>query len=84
MRRGAVSIAAKLAEGCGKRGNAEFFRYLNPATGSASELEYYILLAHDLNFLADETYRSLDCKVVEVKKMLASLICKVDVDRMAG
>lgn len=34
-----------IAEGCGKRGNAEFQRFLNIACGSASELEYHFLLA---------------------------------------
>jgi len=40
IRRAAASIGANIAEGCGKRGNAEFQRYLNIAAGSASELEY--------------------------------------------
>jgi four helix bundle protein len=48
------------------------------ATGSANELEYHILLAHDLNVLHEAMYKSLDDKVVEVKKMLGSLNCKVD------
>ena len=38
IRRAAVSIAANIAEGCGKRGNGEFQRFLNMAAGSASEL----------------------------------------------
>ncbi len=41
IRRTAASIAANIAEGCGKRGNGEFQRYLNIAAGSASELEYH-------------------------------------------
>src|SRR4030088_616549 len=41
MRRCAASVAANLAEGCGKRGNGEFQRYLNISAGSASELEYH-------------------------------------------
>jgi four helix bundle protein len=80
MRRSSVLIAARLAEGCGKRGNGEFYRYLNIATASASELEYCILLARDLKFLDEETYASLDEKIVEVRKMLGALICKVGED----
>jgi four helix bundle protein len=45
IRRCAASVAANIAEGCGKGGNAEFQRFLNIATGSASELEYHALLA---------------------------------------
>ncbi len=43
-----ASIAANIAEGCGRRGNGEFHRFLQIATGSASELEYHFLLSRDL------------------------------------
>ena len=68
IRRCSASIAANIAEGCGKRGNNEFQRFLRIATGSASELEYHFLLAKDLGFLADEEYRQLERSVVEVNK----------------
>ena len=84
IRRCAASVAANIAEGCGKRGNAEFQRFLNIAIGSASELEYHFLLAHDLQFVPEAEYRNLDDKVVEVKRMLASLIRKVEAERLAG
>ena len=84
IRRCAASIAANIAEGCGKRGNGEFQRYLNIAAGSASELEYHFLLAHDLNFLDDTNYRPLHSAVVEVKRMLASLMRKVEAERLVG
>jgi len=78
IRRCSASIAANLAEGCGKRGNAEFQRFLHIAAGSASELEYHFLLARDLGFLPEQEYRHLDQRVIEVKKMLAGLIKKVE------
>jgi four helix bundle protein len=83
-RRCAASVAANIAEGCGKRGNGEFYRFLNIALGSASELEYHFLLAHDLDFLNEENYKDLNHRVVEIKRMLASLVCKVETDRRAG
>jgi len=84
IRRCAASIAANIAEGCGKRGNAEFGRFLGIAIGSASELEYHFLLAHDLDFLADQTYQELQSSTVEVKRMLAALIRKVEAGRTAA
>jgi|SRR5579864_4154096 len=48
VRRCSASIGANIAEGCGKRGNAEFQRFLQIASGSASELDYHLLLSHDL------------------------------------
>ena len=84
IRRCAASIGANIAEGCGKRGNAEFQRFLNIASGSASELEYHFLLARDLNLLGEPDYRKLHNSVVEVKRMLASLTQKVQAERLAG
>ena len=59
-------------------------RFLNVALGSASELEYHFLLARDLSFISEERYERLDHSVVEIKRMLASLVCKVQADRMTG
>ena len=80
IRRCSASIAANIAEGCGKRSNAEFQRFLHIAAGSASELEYHFLLAKDLSFLSDEEYKKLDQSTFEVKRMLAGLIKKVEAD----
>jgi len=84
IRRCAASIAANIAEGCGKRGNGEFQRYLNVAAGSASELEYHFLLAHDLSLLGNTSYQQLNAGVVEVERMLASLVRKVEAERLVG
>jgi four helix bundle protein len=46
---------------------------LEIATGSASELEYHLLLAADLGLLDAVTHESLHRRVVEVKRMLTSL-----------
>ena len=48
LRRAGSSIAANLAEGCGRNGDAELARFCSIAMGSASELEYHLLLARDL------------------------------------
>ena len=45
LRRACSSIAANLAEGCGRNGDAEFARFCSMAMGSASETEYHLLLA---------------------------------------
>ena len=82
VRRCAVSIAANIAEGWGKHGNAEFQRFLNIAISSASELEYHFLLVHDLKFISDIDYKSLHSKVVEIKRMLAALVSKIQTERL--
>ena len=62
-------------------GNPEFHRFLQIASGSASELEYHFLLARDLEYLRPDVYESLDDKVKELRRMLASLIRKVAAKR---
>lgn len=81
IQRAAVSIPANIAEGCGKRGDAEFGRYLQIAMGSSSELEYLLLLAHDLHYLPDEAYQTLSTQLVETRKMLNVLIQRTRVSR---
>lgn len=80
MRRAGVSIAANIAEGCGRKGKAEFARFLQISMGSASELEYHLLLAHDLGFLTDDPFHAMTEQIIEVKKMLTSLIGKLTSD----
>jgi four helix bundle protein len=70
MRRAAASIPANIAEGCGRNGIAELARFCDLAAGSASELEYHLLLARDLSLLAEADYETLVAQVQEVKRML--------------
>jgi four helix bundle protein len=51
--RAAVSVAANLAEGCGRRGAREFARFVDIALGSVYELESHLYLALDLGFIDD-------------------------------
>ncbi len=80
IRRASASIPANIAEGCGRTGRAELGRFLQVSMGSASELEYHLLPAHDLKFLDDGEYRKLEGQVVEVKRMLASFVLKLKTD----
>ena len=84
IRRCSASIGANIAEGCGKRGNNEFQRYLQIASGSASELDYHLLLSRDLGFLRDTDYRELMIRLTEVRKMLTSLLQKIETDRLVA
>ncbi|MGA2903250.1 MAG: four helix bundle protein [Candidatus Korobacteraceae bacterium] len=81
MRRSSASIAANLAEGCGRTGDGDFHRFLSTAASSAVELEYFLLLARDLNLVSIDTYDQLRDRVLEVQRMLASLLRTVDTAR---
>lgn len=77
IRRASVSIPANIAEGCGRQSEAEFARFLRISLGSATELEYHLLLASDLNFLQNKNYANMESDLIEVKKMLVTLIQKL-------
>ncbi|MCO6045810.1 four helix bundle protein [Aeoliella sp. ICT_H6.2] len=77
LRRAASSIGANLAEGCGRGSDADFGRFVQTALGSASEVEYHLLLAKDLNYLEAESHLRLESTIQRIKRMLASLLKKL-------
>ena len=74
LRRSSASIGANIAEGSGRRSDNEICRFLQIARGSASEVEYHVLLARDLKFLHEEDFQRLSRQADEVQRMLTALI----------
>ena len=72
--RAAISIGSNIAEGRGRGSQADFVRFLWHSMGSCNELEYDLLLARDLSFLPDPSYRPLNQQLEEVRRMLTGLI----------
>jgi four helix bundle protein len=81
IQRATVSIPANIAEGCGKDSDAELKRYFTIAMGAASELEYLLLLAHDLGYLQDNIYQPIQIDIVETRKMLNAFIQRLKANR---
>src|SRR5581483_4083666 len=81
IRRASMSIPTNIAEGCGRNTDAEFARFLQIAMGSASETEYQLILANDLECLTKDQHEKLHGEVEEVKRMLASLLKTLRADR---
>lgn len=79
-RRAAASIPANIAERCGRMGAAELARFIQIAMGSASELEFHLLLARHLKMLDATRYEVLSGQVVEVKRMLTAFWQKLKAD----
>src|SRR4249920_2526287 len=69
LRRSCSSIAANLAEGCGRNGDAEFARFCSIAMGSACEVEYHLLLAKDLTLIKPKDHDELSQRATELKRM---------------
>lgn len=74
IRRAAASVPTNIAEGCGRNTDAELARFMEIASGSASELDYLLLLARDLDLLLEVSYKELSVELVEIRKMLTTFI----------
>jgi len=77
LRRCSASIPANIAESCGRSGDAELGRFMLISMGSASELEYHLLLARDLDYLSPKQYRDLSHRTQEIKRMLSTFITRL-------
>jgi four helix bundle protein len=77
LRRATVSIPANIAEGSQRGSDADFARFLQIAIGSASEVDYYLLLARDLDYVRAAEYGSLHDDVQEVGRMLNGFLSRL-------
>jgi len=81
IRRAASSIPSNIAEGCGRQGDPELARFCIIARGSATELEYQLLLARDLKLIQPRDYDKLSAQTVDIKRMLTVLVQKLTAER---
>ena len=74
IRRAAVSIVSNIAEGFGRRSNIEFSRFLEIASGSTSEVQAQLYIAHDLKYLTKKQFDSVFVDVKHIGRMLTKLM----------
>ena len=82
MRRATVSICSNIAEGCGRRGDREFRRFLDVAMGSACELECETILSFDLAFITEAAQEQILDAVIHIKRMLGGLLSRLGWGRL--
>jgi four helix bundle protein len=73
LQRAIASIPANIAEGCGKRSEHEFARYIDIALGSAKECENHLIFAHEMQWMDDAIFERLDAQLTEVRRILLAL-----------
>ena len=73
MRRAASSVGMNLVEGSMRLNSREFRQFVGIARGSAAEVSYQLLLARDLGYLQNDTYRELRSSYDRVGQMLTRL-----------
>jgi four helix bundle protein len=78
MRRAAVSVGSNIFEGCSRQTNKSFVAYLYSAHGSAGEILFQLRIARKRS-CGDPTKADVVCRgLVNVRRMLARLIRKMD------
>lgn len=77
MERAAVSIPSNIAEGAGRRSEAEFAHFLDIALGSAYELETQLIIAHRRKYISDEMFTKTDDILVSLQKRIGTFITRV-------
>ncbi len=74
LRRAAVSVPANIAEGYAAGGKGQYGRFLNIAQGSLAEVEYYLVLSRDLNYIDNDHFLKAEASRGEVGYLLHRLI----------
>jgi four helix bundle protein len=73
IRRAAVSVMANIAEGHGRRTNAEFANFLNLARASAAEVQSHLYVAKGLNYIGTDEFDKIYGELTAVSRMTLSL-----------
>lgn len=74
IQRSCASISANIAEGCGRKTEADLAHFLRIAFASACELESHLLLAGRLGYLGQNDAERLILEVTDIKRMLAGFL----------
>ena len=77
IRRSAISISSNIAEGYGRRSSKDYIRFLQISIGSLYELSTQIEIVSSLEYLSDNILGEIQTDLIEIEKMLNSLITKI-------
>ncbi|HKS17346.1 MAG TPA: four helix bundle protein [Planctomycetota bacterium] len=77
LRDACASIESNIAEGCGRDTRKEMTHFLHIALGSTNEVDCRLERARRSGFITSEMHDDLYRRIVDVRKMLTSLIVRV-------
>lgn len=76
IRRPVVSVPSNIAEGAGRKGCAEWSRFLYIAQGSLSELDTQLKIAERLQYF--DNYDNCKRRIFSIRKMIANFIKSIN------
>ena len=74
IRRAATSVPANIVEGNSRKSKKEFVQFLFTAKASLIEVNYFLLLSRDLEFIGNDIYERLIVESDEIGKMISGLL----------
>jgi len=74
IRRAAISIMANISEGFARKGNKEFIQFLFISKSSAAELQSHLYIAHDQNYITEDTFNELYKEAEIIQRQLSNFI----------
>ena len=81
LRRAAIAIPSKIAEGAGRLSTPDYRHYLGMARGSNFELQTQLTIARELGLGAAAQMDEIDGLSVEIGKMISSTLTSLSIDR---
>ncbi len=77
LRRSSVSVPSNIAEGQARQHTGEFRQFLYISLGSIAEVDTQIIIAEQLNYISKEEAKEIQQRIIEIQKMLRSLIARL-------
>lgn len=77
IRRSAISLPSNIAEGYGRDGNKEFYRFINIAISSLFEYQTQIEIAKNINYLNENEFKKIYEETRELEAMMISFSKKL-------
>ncbi len=78
IRRAASSITANIAEGFSRYHYRDKIKFYYNARGSVSEVQNFLLIAFDLDYIDRETHQLLFAKANDVSKMINGVVRSIE------
>ena len=79
IRRAVISITSNIAEGFGRFSEKEKSHFYFIAYGSLMEVLNQLMASRDLGYINTNEFQSAESKIIEISKMLQSLMRKIKV-----